>query len=132
MVKLVHESEPDRIRARNGRWKGMQHIDPMTETTWGFVWGYDVLKAVDLPAGEVQGISATREGKQMERPESQRAFDMWQEAFTPEDVARGHDGLREGYERFLQTHFPLADDVPVDELELGGVPALRVWAQAHN
>lgn len=132
MVKLVHESETDRIRARNGRWKGMQHIDPMTETTWGFVWGYDVLKAVDLPAGEVQGISATREGKQMERPESQRAFDMWKEAFTPEDVARGHDGLREGYERFLQTHFPLADDVPVDELELGGVPALRVWAQAHN
>ncbi|HCR78970.1 MAG TPA: alpha/beta hydrolase, partial [Alcanivorax sp.] len=34
MVKLVHESEPERIKARNGRWKGMQHIDPMTEATW--------------------------------------------------------------------------------------------------
>ncbi len=129
MVKLVHESEPDRIRARNGRWKGMQHIDPMTETTWGFVWGYDVLAAVNAPPGEVQGISATREGKQMKRPESQRAFDMWKNAFTPEDVARGHDGLREGYERFLTTHFPLPAGVPVDRLELSGVPALRVRAR---
>lgn len=131
MVKLVHESEPARIRARNGRWKGMQHIDPMTETTWGFVWGYDVLKAVDRPAGEVQGISATREGKQMERPESQRAFDMWKNAFSPEDVARGHDGLREGYERFLTTNFPPPADARVDQLELGGVPALRVRSSAQ-
>jgi salicylate hydroxylase len=28
MVKSTHETEADRIRARNGRWKGMQHIDP--------------------------------------------------------------------------------------------------------
>ena len=38
------------------------------------------------------GLSATREDKKMERPESQRAFDMWKSAF--EDVARGHDGMR--------------------------------------
>lgn len=132
MVKLVHESEPERIRARNGRWKGMQHIDPMTETTWGFVWGYDVLEAVDQPAGEVQGISATREGKQMARPESQQAFDMWKNAFTPEDVARGHDGMREGYERFLANHFPPPADLRVEELELGGVPALRVRLSAQG
>ncbi|MBA4723517.1 MAG: FAD-dependent monooxygenase, partial [Alcanivorax sp.] len=75
MVKLVHESEPERIKARNGRWKGMQHIDPMTEATWAFVWDYNVLEEVKRPAGEVQGLSATREDKKMERPESQRAFD---------------------------------------------------------
>jgi salicylate hydroxylase len=48
----------------------MQHIDPMTETTWDFVWGYDVLKAVTQSPGEVQGLSATREGKKLKRPES--------------------------------------------------------------
>lgn len=126
MVKLTHEYDAERIRARNGRWKGMQHVDPLTETTWGFVWGYDVLAAMNQPAGAVQGISATREDKVMRRPESQRAFDMWKAAFTPEHVARGHDGLREGYEVFLTTSFPLRDDVLVDRLELRGVDALRV------
>lgn len=126
MVKLTHEYDEARIRARNGRWKGMQHIDPMTETTWGFVWGYDVLKAVNEPPGAVQGISATREDKRMRRPESQRAFDMWKSAFTPEHVARGHDGLREGYDAFLTSNFPLAEGVAVNELELRGVRALQV------
>ena len=126
MVKLTHETEADRIRARNGRWKGMQHIDPMTETTWGFVWGYDVLKAVKQSPGEVLGLSATREGKSLKRQESQRAFTMWKNTFSPENVARGHDGLREGYDRFLATSFPLPKHVQVEELELRGVPALRV------
>lgn len=126
MVKLTHESEADRIRARNGRWKGMQHIDPMTETTWGFVWGYDVLKAVKQSPGEVLGLSATREGKSLKRPESQRAFTMWKNTFSPENVARGHDGLREGYDRFLATNFPLPKQVQVEKLELRGVPALQV------
>ena len=128
MVKLVHESEPERIKARNGRWKGMQHIDPMAEATWSFVWEYNVLEEVKRPAGEVLGLSATREDKRMERPESQRAFDMWKAAFTAEDVARGHDGMREGYERFLTTHFPAPDDLSVETAELGGVEALRVRA----
>ena len=128
MVKLVHESEPERIKARNGRWKGMQHIDPMAEATWSFVWEYNVLEEVKRPAGEVLGLSATREDKRMERPESQRAFDMWKAAFTAEDVARGHDGMREGYERFLTTHFPAPDDLSVENAELGGVEALRVRA----
>ena len=128
MVKLVHESEPERIKARNGRWKGMQHIDPMAEATWSFVWEYNVLEEVKRPAGEVLGLSATREDKKMERPESQRAFDMWKSAFTAEDVARGHDGMREGYDRFLTTHFPAPDDLSVDNAELGGVEGLRVTA----
>lgn len=128
MVKLVHESEPERIKARNGRWKGMQHIDPMAEATWSFVWEYNVLEEVKRPAGEVLGLSATREDKKMARPESQRAFDMWKSAFTAEDVARGHDGMREGYERFLTTHFPAPGDLSVENAELGGVEGLRVTA----
>ncbi len=128
MVKLVHESDPVRIQARNGRWKGMSRIDPLAETTWGFVWDYNILKAVEEPAGNVLGLAAAREGKCMERPQSQLAFDMWKSAFTPEDVARGHDGLRTAYDRFLVGNFPVPDELEVSEFELNGVRTLRVPA----
>lgn len=126
MVKLVHESDAGRIRSRNGRWKGMMRIDPLGETTWAFVWDYNVLKAVEEPAGNVLGLTALREGKRMQRPESQRAFDLWKNAFTQEDIARGHDGLREAYDRFLLTNFPPPADLKVAALDLEGVAALQV------
>lgn len=126
MAKLVHESNAQRIRARNGRWKGLARIDPLGETTWGFVWGYDVLQAVDEPAGNVLGLTALREGKRMQRPESQRALELWKGAFPQEDIARGHDGMREAYDRFLLANFPPAQDMRVDDIELGGVRALHV------
>ncbi|MDT4835033.1 Kynurenine 3-monooxygenase [compost metagenome] len=128
MVKLVHESEPARMRTRDGRWKGMQRIDPMTAATWGFVWDYDVIRAVERPADEVLGLSATREAKSLVRSDAQRAFTLWKHLFTPEDVARGHDGMRAAYERFLLDHFPPPTDLRVENLELGGVPALQVHA----
>lgn len=129
MVKLVHESDRDRINARNGRWKGMARIDPLGLTTWSFCWGYDVIKAAEEPTGNVLGLAATREGVRMGRPESQRAFDLWKNAFSPEDVARGYDGMREAYDRLLLTHFPASASVQVTPLELGGVPCLRVGAK---
>ena len=64
----------------------------------------------------------------LQRPEGQRAFDLWKYAFRPEDVARGHDGLREAYDRFLTTNFPLPDGVSAVEDELGDVKAWRVSA----
>ncbi|MGA0598442.1 alpha/beta hydrolase fold domain-containing protein [Enterovirga sp. CN4-39] len=126
VVKLMHESDPQRIRNRNGRWKGMARIDPLAETSWGLAWDYNVVKAVENPPGEVLGVTGLREGKRLDRPESQRAFLMWKRAFTPEDVARGHDGLREAYDRFLRTNFPLPDSVAAARVELGGVPAFRL------
>lgn len=129
MVKLVHESDQDRINARNGRWKGMARIDPLGLTTWSFCWGYDVIKAAEEPTGNVLGLAATREGVRMGRPESQRAFDLWKNAFSPEDVARGYDGMREAYDRLLLTHFPAPASVQVAPLELGGVQCLRVGAK---
>ena len=68
-------------------------------------------------------------GKKLKRPESQRAFAMWKNTFKPENVARGHDGMREGYERFLTANFPIAQEITVEKLELRGVPALRVRAK---
>lgn len=128
VVRLMHESEPSRVRDRNNRWKGMTRIDPLAETSWGLAWKYDVLKAVEGPPGEVVGLTGLREGKRLNRPESRKAFEMWKYAFTQEDVSRGHDGMREAYDRFLTTNFPLAEGVRVDECELGMAKALRVAA----
>jgi len=127
-VKLMHETDGGRIRDRNGRWKGMARIDPLAETSWGLAWDYNVVKAVEGPPGEVLNVTGLREGKRLVRPIAQRAFDLWKHAFKPEDVARGHDGLREAYERFLTTNFPLPDNVSAVEDELGDVKAFRVAA----
>ncbi|MDB5511117.1 MAG: alpha/beta hydrolase [Enterovirga sp.] len=126
VVKLMHESHPQRVRDRNGRWKGMARIDPLAQTSWGLAWDYNVVRAVENPPGEVLGVTGLREGKRLERPESHRAFLMWKSAFTPEDVAKGHDGLREAYDRFLTTSFPLPAGVAATPAELGSVPALRL------
>ena len=127
-VKLMHETEGQRVRNRNGRWKGMARIDPLAETSWGLAWDYNVVKAVEAPPGEVVNVTGLREGKRLQRPEGQRAFDLWKYAFRPEDVARGHDGLREAYDRFLTTNFPLPANVEAVEDELGDVKAWRVAA----
>ncbi|MEY9493159.1 salicylate hydroxylase [Bradyrhizobium elkanii] len=128
VVKLMHETEANRIRDRNGRWKGMARIDPFAETSWGLAWDYDVVKATEGAPGEVLNVTGLREGKCLRRPESQRAFDLWKFAFRPEDVARGHDGLREAYDRFLTTNFPLPAGTIAVEDELGDVKAWRVAA----
>jgi salicylate hydroxylase len=132
VVKLMHETEPDRLRNRNGRWKGMARIDPLAETSWGLAWDYNIVKAVEGPPGEVINVTGLREGKRLQRVEGQRAFDLWKFAFRPEDVARGHDGLREAYDRFLATNFPLPSGVSAVEDELGDVKAWRVAATVER
>lgn len=129
MVKMVHEADPERIKARNGRWKGMARIDPVGEMTWAFCWGYDITKEVNEPAGNVLGLTATRESARMQRAESQTAFDIWKAAFLPEDVARGYDGLREAYERMLIANFPPPAGADTTLLELNGVPCVRVASE---
>lgn len=129
VVKLMHETDATRLHNRNARWKGMARIDPLAETSWGLAWDYDVVKAVEGPPGEVVNVTGLREGKRLLRPESQRAFELWKYAFRPEDVARGHDGLREAYDRFLVTNFPLPAGFAAIEDELADVKTLRVSAK---
>jgi salicylate hydroxylase len=88
----MHETDAARLHNRNARWKGMARIDPLAETSWGLAWDYNVVKAVEGAPGEVVNVTGLREGTRLQRPESQRAFDLWKYAFRPEDVARGHDG----------------------------------------
>lgn len=126
VVKLMHETDAARLRNRNARWKGMARIDPLAETSWGLAWDYNVVKAAEEAPGEVVNVTGLREGKRLQRPESQRAFELWKYAFRPEDVARGHDGLREAYDRFLTTNFPLPSAFEAIEEELGDVRAFRV------
>ena len=106
VVDWSHEPDEARVRQRNGRLKGLSRIDPLAEASWTFAWGHDIIKAASLPAGEVVGLSAAREGKRMKRAESQRAFDFWKGLFTPDDIARGDRGQRAAYERFLLEQFP--------------------------
>jgi len=132
IVKMVHESDPVRIKERNGRWKGMARIDPLAQASWAFVWAHDEREATGKPVGEVIGLANAREGKRMKRPESQRAFDIWKSAFAQEDVARGHDGMREAYDRMLGKNFPVPREVAAREVDLDGVRALNVTAEGAN
>ncbi len=129
VVDWAHEPDEARVRQRNGRLKGLSRIDPLGEISWSFAWGHDIMKAARLPAGEVVGLSAAREGKRMERAESQRAFDLWKSVFTPDDVARGERGQRAAYERFLLEQFPAPSSSRVTEVDLDGVRALQVLAE---
>ncbi|MFM0550550.1 alpha/beta hydrolase fold domain-containing protein [Paraburkholderia sediminicola] len=128
VVDWAHEPDEARVRQRNGRLKGLSRIDPLAEASWSFAWGHDILKAARLPPGEVVGLSAAREGKRMQRPESQRAFDFWKGMFAPDDIARGDLGQRAAYERFLLEQFPAPANTDVTEVDLHGVSSLRVVA----
>jgi salicylate hydroxylase len=129
VVDWAHEPDAARVRQRNGRLKGLSHIDPLGEVSWSFAWGHDIIAAANLPPGEVVGLSAAREGKRMERAESQRAFDLWKGVFTPDDVARGDRGQHAAYERFLLGQFPAPASTQVKEVDLDGVRSLRVAAE---
>jgi salicylate hydroxylase len=128
VVDWAHEPDEARVRQRNGRLKGLSRIDPLAEASWSFAWGHDIIEAAKLPPGEVVGLSAAREGKRMERPESQRAFDLWKGVFKPDDIARGDRGQRVAYERFLMEQFPAPAGTDVADVDLYGVNSLRVVA----
>jgi salicylate hydroxylase len=129
VVDWAHEPDAARVRQRNGRLKGLSRIDPQGEISWSFAWGHDIIAAAKLPPGEVVGLSAAREGKRMQRAESQRAFDLWKGVFTPDDVARGDRGQHAAYERFLLGQFPAPASTQVKEVDLNGVRSLRVAAE---
>lgn len=96
-----HESDPQRAAARDGMFRGITRLDPLTESTWAWLYDHNPIEALDRPAGEASGLSTAREELRMARPLAQRAADSWRNAFTPEEHARGWTGLRAGYERYL-------------------------------
>lgn len=101
MVKITHERDSIKIRARNGLWKGQRRLDPDLRSDFEFVWGYDIIKSLEGGAERVKGLSGTYVGLKKIRAESQKALEMWLEIPTAEYVARGYEGLRDGYDEML-------------------------------
>jgi salicylate hydroxylase len=120
-LKMFGEPDPVQIRARNGRLQGMHRMDPAGETTVGWLYGHDPVVAAAQAHPPVAPIE-----RALDRPEAQRALDLWRDALTFEDRAGLWLGEREGYERFLARVCPAPDDLPLEEVDCDGVPAVRV------
>ena len=118
---MFNEPDPVQMRARDGRMRGMVRMDPLGETMFGLLHNHDAVAAANAP---LPPADATVEV--MLRPESQRAFELWRGALSPEDRSRLWIGEREGYASFLQRIGPAPKAVSTEELMCDGVPALRV------
>ncbi len=118
-----HEADDVQISARDGMFRGVTTIDPLTETVWRWLYDHNPITSLERPAEEALGLSTVADSVRMERPLAQRAFDLWRGAFTPEDHAGGWRGLRAGYERFLAEVTPYGD-APVTEI--AEISTLRV------
>jgi salicylate hydroxylase len=112
-----HEADPVRIRARNGRFRGLTRLDPLGENTWGWLYHHDPVASIKHPAEESLGLATAHEATHYRRPESRRAVALWRQAFTPADHAAGWMGLRRAYERFLGEVAPIPAEAVVEEVE---------------
>lgn len=122
-----HATDEALIRARNGRFRGIARVDPLTESVWGWLYHHDPVAAAAAPLEDVVGLSAARLGRVRTRDEAHRAHELWASMLAPADVARGVPGLRDAYERLL-ARFPVPEGTSVEAVEVGGVPCRRVLA----
>src|SRR5579862_8779395 len=115
---MFNEPDPVQMRARDGRLRGMTRMDPVGETTFGWLYGHDAIAAAEQPIGPA-GVDAAAP---RERPEAVRAFERWRDAVSVEDRSRMWIGEREAYERLLPP------SGAAERIRAGGVAALRVGA----
>ncbi len=109
-LAMFNEPDPVQIRARNGRLQGMLRLDPLGESTIGWLYAHD-----PVAAAAERVAPAPPEEKRLQRPEAQRAAGLWRGALTLEDRAGLWRGERAGYERFLaEVDLP---EHPVEDLE---------------
>jgi len=122
------ENDPVRIRARNGRMKGLAQIDPLATTVWKWLYGYD-----PVAGGRAEKIAPDKRGLRKrfaeDSPEQQRAWDMWHDLFTTDEEAGGLLGLRRGYDRFFKQFAP-SPGTRVTELPIG--KAAGLWVDPLN
>jgi salicylate hydroxylase len=134
------ENDPLRIRARNGRMKGLAQIDPLAATVWKWLYGYD-----PVAGGRAATVAPDKRGIRRrfseDSPEQQRAWDMWHDLFTTDEEAGGLLGLRKGYDRFFKQFAPSAGTrvtaVPIAEatglwIDPPNVPGKRVVLHFHG
>jgi salicylate hydroxylase len=118
---LFNESDPDQARARNGRLRGLQRLDPDGESTVGWLYTHDAAAEAARPIEVAQA-----RGNPMRRPEAREAFEQWRAALTLEDRSGLWLGERAGYERFLLQRFPVSASATVAPVDCGGVDGLLV------
>ena len=118
---MFNEPDPVQMRARDGRLRGLLRTDPVGESMFGWLYGHDAIAAAQAP------LRDRRRPPKLSAPGGPAAFEMWREALTLEDRSRLWLGEREGYARFLRAD-PSGRPTrsTVEELDAGGVPALRV------
>jgi hypothetical protein len=98
-----NETDPVQTQARNGRFAGLPQLDPLARTLWGWLYQHDPTSAADVG----RGLGTAGATARTQRPESQRAFEIWRTALGPEHHAGGWRGLRRRYNAFLTTSFPV-------------------------
>ncbi len=123
-LRTFNESDPVQTKARNGYFRGLARLDPIADTWFGWLYRYDPVAAAHRPLAQLEAEAALI--NPMRRPESQRAFEAWRNALTPEDNAGGWLGQRAGYERFAQREFAVLEGVVVEAVHCNAVNALRV------
>lgn len=115
---LWHMSDPREIAERNRVLDSTMEIDPLSDTVWGWLSSYDVEAAATRPITDPALV--------MKRPESQRAWRLWKYMIKPRDLDRQQHGLRDAYDRFLLDEFPADPAASIDEIDRGGVSAVRI------
>ena len=121
-----HERDPQMIAARNGRFRGIARIDPLTETVWSWLYDYDPVKAAYGGPARGLGVGTARDGFALRRLAARAVFALWRDALKPSDYAGGWRGLRAGYARFLAETCPPPAGTVATAVTAGGVAALWV------
>ena len=95
-LAMFNEPDPRRSARGTAGCSGMLRLDPLGESSIGWLYGHDPVAA----AAEPVAPTPPEEGR-LRRPEAQRAADLWRGAITLEDRAGLWRGERAGYERFI-------------------------------
>lgn len=120
-----NQSDPALLRGRNGRFQGLTRLDPQSHATWGWIYGYDVVSGIDTPPL----TAADGAENPLRRPDARAAFENWRAALRATDFGAAEAGLRAGYDRFTQETSPATADVPIEQVDCNGTPALAVMPE---
>jgi salicylate hydroxylase len=129
-ARLYHTEDEAELTERNARWEGISQIDADRTSIWSWLYDYSAVEAAQAPAGAVFGIASATVGQRMQRPIAQRAADQYRNVFGPDDIARGFDGMRDAYERFLLKSFPVSPETSVVEVTSDNVRGF--WVQPQD
>ncbi len=125
MMRATTMSDPLQLSARNGRFRGLAQLDPLGETSFGWMAGYNAEASLDLSIEEVTRPAGDLVNP-LKRPEARRAFDFWRNALTVEDRSRGWMGERAGFERSFNELSNASASAKAKKIDDAGVTGLLV------